>query len=126
MQNFYGAKWAMMQDIYLANAIKRALSIGLIANEDLFLTDTIVMEKLTNSQDKHIQESLYQCQVPLEKSSNMIYKKEWFKPKFRGIDPLVFVDGELVRLTKLDMLFENYYHAVKKWCDDGFEIEVPE
>jgi hypothetical protein len=112
-----------MQNIYLANAIKRALAIGLIKNEDLFLTDAIVLEKLMNSQDGHIQYNLEQCQTPLKKVSRP-YRQEWFRPKFRGIDPLVLVGDKFVRLTELDFMFKNYYFAVQAWCNDGFIIDI--
>jgi HD superfamily phosphohydrolase len=125
-QTFWGAKWNVMLNIYFARAIKRALEIKLIRNEDLFSTDEFVLEKLKKSDDNKIQNYLQQCETQPEKIEGVSYsKKEVFRPKFRGIDPLVLENGEMRRLTEVDIMFRCYYEAVKEWCQKGFEIEVP-
>ena len=124
-QNFWGARWNTSMNIHFANALKRALQLKLITIKDLFSTDRIVMNKLIKNQDHLIQLNLQQCKQPIDKIPGKNYKTETFKPKFRGIDPLI-VDksGKMHRLTQLDNMFRNHYEAVKKWCKDGFEIDI--
>lgn len=124
-QNFWGSKWNTSMNIHLANALKRALDLKLITVKELFSTDDIVMNKLVKNQDHLIQLNLQQCKMPLEKIPGKKYKTESFKPKFRGIDPLIKKEnGKFVRLTKLDHMFKNHYEAVKKWCNDGFDLDI--
>lgn len=124
-QNFWGAKWNTSMNIHFANALKRALKLKIITTNDLFSTDRIVMNKLIKNQDHFIQLNLQQCKQPIDKIPGKRYKKEFFTPKFRGIDPLVLIEsGSMQRLTELDHMFRNHYEAVKKWCKDGFEIDI--
>jgi hypothetical protein len=113
-------------NIHFAAAIRRALAIELIHMEDLFATDDVVMTKLTKSDDSIINDNLKQCENYDEKLPGRRYETKKFIPKFRGIDPLVKdeISRELVRLSTLDPMFDSYYHAVKKWCSDGFEIAI--
>lgn len=124
-QNFWGAKWNMMMNIHLANALKRALELKIITKDDLFSTDEIVMNKLTKSGDSIIRLNMQQCQEPLSKISDQKYRTEKFFPKFRGIDPLIRKkDGKFVRLSEIDIMFKNNYDTVRKWCKDGYELEI--
>jgi HD superfamily phosphohydrolase len=125
-QNFWGAKWNTSMNIHFAAAIRRALAIGLIRMEDLFSTDDVVMAKLTKSDDSIVNDNLKQCENYSAKLSERKYETKKFTPKFRGIDPLVMdtKSGKLVKLATLDPMFESQYHAVKKWCSDGFEIDI--
>lgn len=124
-QNFWGAKWNMIMNIHLANALKRALELKIITKDDLFSKDKIVMNKLATSADSIIQLNMLQCQEPLSKISEQKYRTEKFFPKFRGIDPLIRrKDGEFVRLSEIDIMFKNNYDTVKKWCKDGYELEI--
>ena len=126
-QNFWGAKWDISLYIHFANALKRALELKLITVDDLFSTDNIVMNKLTKNQDRIIQLNLQQCKEPLVKIHGKKYKTIFYKPKFRGIDPFVQNEtGKLVRLSKIDPLFKNYYDSVREWCEKGYELDVLE
>jgi hypothetical protein len=78
--------------MHLANAIRRALNLKIITKSDLFLTDTVIMDKLTKSQDHIIQLNLQQYKCPIERIPRKTHKTEFFKPKFRGIDLLDYLN----------------------------------
>ena len=126
-QNFWGAKWNTMMNIHFANALKRAIEINLINKEELFSTDDAILNKLRKSDDKIIKANLKQCDKPLNKLDGQRYKSEKFYPKFRGIDPLIRRNsGDFVRLSEIDTMFKSNYDTIKKWCQDGYEIEILE
>jgi hypothetical protein len=80
---------------------------------------------MQKSNDSKIQRYINQCNTPLEEIEGVIYKTEMFRPKFRGINPLVLENGSMLRLTDVDIMFCNYYEIVKEWCNRGFEVEIP-
>lgn len=125
-QNFWGAKWNISMNIHLAAALRRALHMKLIQYKHLYLTDTVIMRKLLRNQDKYIQTFIQQCRQPLNKIPGQKYEVLEFKPKFRGIDPLVQdpKSGKIVRLTELNIIFQNHYDSVREWCQKGYSINV--
>lgn len=125
-QNFWGAKWNTLMNIHLAAALRRALKLKLIKYDDLYTTDSVVMRKLLKNQDKFLQTCIQQCKIPMDKIPGQSYVIIHFKPKFRGIDPLIKNSkiGKLVHLTEIDMIFKHHYEAVQEWCKHGYEINV--
>ena len=124
-QNFWGSKWNTTMNIHFANALKRAIELKIISEDELFSTDSVVLNKLLKSGDGVIKLNLQQCEKPLEKIPGQNYKSEKFYPKFRCIDPLIKQSsGKFVRLSEIDVMFKSNYDAVKKWCRDGFEVDV--
>ncbi|MBQ7524652.1 MAG: hypothetical protein IJT08_03535, partial [Alphaproteobacteria bacterium] len=124
-QNFWGARWNTSMNIHFSNALKRAVDLKLLTMKDIFTTDAEVLKKVTESDDEVIKLNLQQCEQPVSRIPGKSYKTEFFKPKFRGVNPLVKdKSGKLRRLTELDPMFRNYYESVKKWCDEGFEIDI--
>ena len=123
-QNFWGSKWNVALNIHLANALRRALELKIINKADLFLTDTVIMNKLAKNQDRIIQLNLMQCKQPLEKMKDMKYRTESFTPKFRGIDPLVLDNEKTVRLTAIDPEFKAHHDEIRDWCQKGFYVDI--
>jgi HD superfamily phosphohydrolase len=123
--NFWGAKWNTEMNIHMAQALKRAIELNEITLKELYDTDDAIMKKLCKIRDHVVIANLQQCKNPLVKIKNHKYVKRFFKPKFRGVDPWVKgKDGILVRLSGISVIFKNYYEAVKKWCADGFEMDI--
>lgn len=124
-QNFWGAKWNTSMNIHFANALKRALKLKILTSKDMFSTDKSVVNKLIKNQDQIIQLNLQQCKQPVSRINGKKYKKQQFYPKFRGVDPLVIDrQGNLKRLSGIDIMFKNHYNEVKLWCKTGFEIDI--
>jgi len=124
-QNFWGAKWNTSMNIHFANALKRALKLKILTSKDMFSTDKSIVNKLIKNQDRIIQLNLQQCKQPITRIQGQKYKKQVFHPKFRGIDPLIInQQGNLKRLSEVDIMFKNHYNEVKSWCKSGFEIDI--
>ncbi|MDR1488418.1 MAG: hypothetical protein LBI26_01600 [Holosporales bacterium] len=124
-QNFWGAKWNVAMNMHLAKALKRAIKIKLLKNSDLYLTDSVVMQKLTKNQDSFIHFMLEQTKRPLSKIPGKKYNSVKFIPKFRGIDPLIKLeDGSFKKLTEMDYMFKHHYDSVKAWCAEGYYVDV--
>lgn len=85
----------------LAAMVKRALSLGVIVKDDLLGTDDVVLAKIRASDDplfilffRWIAEG---APIELGDSTSPIVARE----KFRWADPLVVVDGKLIKTTEL-------------------------
>jgi hypothetical protein len=110
---------------HLGKALKRAISIGAISESDIYSTDDIVMQKISNCKDEQVQLYIRQCDQQLKRIDGKTYHTEHFIPKFRGIDPLIKRgDGSVVRLTELSQEFKEVYESVKEWCSSGFDFYV--
>ena len=124
-QNFWGAKWNTSMNIHFANILKRALKLKILSKKDMFSTDRAVINKIIKNQDHIIQLNLQQCKQPLTLIKGKKYTKQFFSPKFRGVDPLVIDDnGKLRRLSDIDIMFKNHYNEIKSWCKAGFEMDI--
>ena len=110
---------------YFSSALKQALDIGLIDEERLqFGQDQEIMEILENSRDNIIVEIMSKCKN-IEKYFGVMDSgySTYITPKFRGINPLVKVQGNLVRLTDISEVFKSEYFAIKDWCTKGYGIK---
>jgi hypothetical protein len=125
-QNFWGALWNTRANKHLARAIIRAVEIGNLTDEDLFTTDIAVLKKLKSSNDEYIKLCLQHCDEPLLEIKEKSYEIQKFKPKFRGIDPLIKNEktGEFCRLSSLNLMFGNAFNELKKWCETGYEVKL--
>jgi HD superfamily phosphohydrolase len=125
-EKFWGAKWNTSMNIHFAMALKRALHLKIIQMEDLFTTDDVVLKKLKESKDQVIVLCLKQCEQPTKEIPGQSYDEKPFKPKFRGIDPLIKNEEteEFRRLSEIDQKFKNSYEAVKKWCQQGYNMAI--
>jgi HD superfamily phosphohydrolase len=124
-QYFWGADWNVSMNTHLGKALKRAISIGAISEADIYSTDDIVMQKISNCKDEQVQLYIRQCDQQLKRIDGKTYHTEHFTPKFRGIDPLIKRgDGSIVRLTELNQEFKEVYESVKEWCSSGFDFYV--
>ena len=107
---------------WIATAINKAFEIGLFSQEEFCTSvDALIWEKLESSKDATIQEMLYKiinweefCEQGTEKNFDKHYKS-----KFRGVDPLVEVEGKLVRLTSANTEYAECYNAAKKRMQTG-------
>ena len=108
----------------LADAILRALEIGVLSKEEIhFGTDQVVWNKLVFAQDSIIQEKMdrvihfnnFYEEVEAQEGTDFCIKS-----KFRGIDPWILVEGIPFRLTSLDSTLYKEYEISKKRVAGGF------
>jgi uncharacterized protein len=91
--------------LVLSDILKMALSKGIINKDDFWKTDKEVFEKLLASEDKYSIDRLNLLKDKLR----IVEGKEGFllKKKFRYIDPEVFLNGEVRRLSEVSLDYKN-------------------
>lgn len=109
------ASWANFREVGLyeltAQAIRRGLEIGVIVQDDFWLTDAVLWHKLQNAADAQLQALL--AQVTLETQFVWDEANPTFivSTKLRAIDPDVWHEGELRPLSTLDPKFATQREA---------------
>ncbi len=110
---------------YFSAALGQALDIGIIDEKSLhFGQDQEIMDILEDSQDVTISQMIEKCRN-IEENFEVTDSEYdlYMTPKFRGIDPLVKADQELIRLTQMNPDFKREYDEIKKWCIEGYGIK---
>lgn len=124
-QNFWASKWNVFINIHFAKAVRRLINLGILSEKDMFKTDSFIMEKVKNQlQDPIVKTYWDQCDHYDQKQPHLSYQTIKIQPKFRGVNPFVKIQGNLVRLTELDVLFKNYFECVQDWCQKGYELDI--
>jgi len=96
-----------------AHALRRALEIKLLTIEDIhFSTDPIVWDKLWISNDATIANCMQKI-VNYEQNPQLYDTASLLVGKFRGLDPLVQKNDQLVKLTHIDAEYCKEYNRVK-------------
>ncbi|MCA9391634.1 HD domain-containing protein [candidate division WWE3 bacterium] len=96
--------------LLFAKALKRALELGVISEDDFFTDDETVMQKLQSTNDDEIRTLLEKLSPGKEFSYASESESDYYssnKPRF--VDPLVEVEGELVRLSDKITNFKEYF-----------------
>ncbi len=125
-QYLWGSPYNQAINHWSGQMLKRAIDIQLV-NRDTFHfgIDQQVLEKLQDSSDPEIQMYLEKCknfQHHYKVVSNDDFDIQT-KPKFRGIDPWVRVNGKLLRLTQIDKDYAREYKRVKLYVQKGIRIK---
>lgn len=99
----------------LARALKKALELGKLAEEDLFKTDTEVMKILEDIDDPEVSKYLER----LNPQTKFVYANEseaefYGHNKPRVVDPWVEVDGKLVRISEITPRLKEFFDHYKK------------
>lgn len=100
----------------LANLIKRGLELSVITNDDLhFSVDETVWEKLVSYQDEQMQRfvNLINNHQTAYQEGTKEQHDQYFKGKFRGLDPLVLTENGTQRLSSIDTDFVQYCDAAR-------------
>lgn len=126
-QEFWGVPWNCVFYELFAKILKDALKLNLIDLKDLKTgTDENILKKVNASSDPSIQENLKKL-----RNIHQIYSVTTFdkgdlniKPKFRGVDPFVLVQGNMKRLSELDQTYKTEFERVKAWCAKGYGINL--
>lgn len=100
--NHWGAYEAAARYYHFSNVLRLALQRGVITHSDFLKDDEYVVKKLENSGNREILDGLdYLRQKPLP----VVEKGKIVHKKFRYIDPPFLYNGDLVKLTSVDMEF---------------------
>ncbi|WP_341756480.1 hypothetical protein [Candidatus Tisiphia endosymbiont of Nemotelus nigrinus] len=122
---FWGSEWnAVIYDCFV-KILKRAVDINLITKDELhFGVDKQVLTKLQKSKDVKLQKLFKEYSHKIKTFSIVEFGKGQIniKPKFRGIDPMVYYNGKYQLLSKIDKNFSHNFNLVKEWCQKGYGI----
>lgn len=109
----------------LSGALKRALDLGELVEDDLFKTDEELMRMLKAMSDSKIQELISR----LSPSTSFVFTESGDAEfegnnKTRVVDPLVLNNGELVRVSELvPRLSEMFDHFKKTYKYKGVKVK---
>jgi uncharacterized protein len=126
-QVLWDSPWNCIMNRYCADMLNHALKIGLISLDDIYFgTDENILEILMKSDDLYLQRILRKCKNVHYSFTVVQYGKGTvnIKPKFRGVDPLILVDGMYKQLSSLDSIFKEEFERVKEWCSEGYGIII--
>lgn len=123
--------WGGPQDHFInenmANALKRALHIGLLTNDDIhFSVDDVIWDILRTTNDPiittHMNNIMHYKKIiaitDIESGDFVV------KSKFRGLDPLIATAHGLQRLTNLNDDYKSEYNRVKQQVTDGWYVRL--
>ena len=109
-----------------AQILQKALNDKLITKDEMhFGTDKAILKKLQKSNDPTIKELLKKCENIYAHFTIVAYGNGEFnfKPKFRGINPLVRIKkNKFKMLTEIDASFKKEFELTKKWCETGYGV----
>ncbi len=129
---FTNTLWAEAENLlvyhWTAQALRRAIELNEITMEEIhFSVDEVALNKLLNSQDALIRQLMGQCYSRQQcYAVQTVSTEEWdlhLTGKFRGIDPLVRINGSFQRLTALDEGFAGIWNETKQHVAQGFYIK---
>jgi uncharacterized protein len=109
----------------MACALKKALATGLITSHDIhFSTDDIIWNILCCSEDTGINSCFDNIRFYKELVVVTDHDKGDFviTNKFRGLNPWVKVEDELMRLTEVDDEYKSEYERVQKQVTQGWGV----
>jgi len=106
-----------------AEALKKALEIGLIKEEEFYGVEKEIVSKLENSNSKFIIDKLDLLIKGFIIKYN-VHNGVRVRGKFRFVNPEVLVDGEIKRLSEIDSFYSSYLNLQKKLFDEIKYVET--
>ena len=126
-QDCWGSGTEYVLSMWLAEAILRGLDIQIISMDDIrFGIDQEIWNRLLISDDPIIQKNMHMISHPSSYHS-LVSKEEanlFIISKFRGIDPLIVVDGKRVSLTTTDPILAQEFQTAKDRMSNGWCIKI--
>ena len=124
-RKIYSSPGAIFYHTMLAEALKIALDKKIISQDDLFTTDDEVKGKLVSSGDQAILERMSLISektklVPADKIDCDYH----LKVKIRVVDPKIFLNGKLKRLSEIDGAYEKTLAESKNLQKEGHFIKI--
>ena len=123
-KNHWGSPSKMFRWHIFSQAIKSALSKGIIRLNDFDRDDNYIMDKLINSNDPKIRRVLttLRSQRPLNYQINESKPLVTLKKKFRYVDPLFVEGGDLKKYSKADLSFMRIIEEEKSKNTNGVAL----
>ncbi|MFN7709747.1 MAG: hypothetical protein ACK5O7_02125 [Holosporales bacterium] len=121
----YGHMENMIIYHWSAQMVRRAIELGLLTRDQMhFGTDREVLNVLVMAKDPMIQDLLTKCRNPSRYAVEVTDEPFdlLLKTKFRGVDPLVWHQGQVQRLSHIDAAFRKVYEANQKRVAQGHKV----
>jgi HD superfamily phosphohydrolase len=128
-QNCWGSRTEYVLSMWLAEAILRGLETQLLDMEDIrFGRDQEIWDRLSMSDDPLIHKKMEMIFDPYRYHSAASKEEAnlYIISKFRGIDPLIMVEGKRVRLTSTDPILAEEFQTAKESMRRGYYIKIRE
>lgn len=121
-RNYLSSRW-------LADSLLRAIELGSITFHQLHRsTDQPIWECLLDHRDPLIQKKMLQV-LNADKYFHIVDRQESdliIGSKFRGIDPIIKLENQLVRLSSLDPQIHREFLLVKQMVKEGWPVKLVE
>lgn len=125
-ETLWGAAWEALAYRFTADALRKAFEIGIVTFDEFhFSTDSLVWNKLAASTDERIAERVHLMQ----NIHDIFYLTELgqedllIRLKFRGVDPLVLHEGQIMPLTQASPEYYTEYQRVKEVMARGWPVK---
>ena len=126
-QNCWGGPFNDITSSWLAEAILRAIDLGVLSQQDFhYGADQEIWEKLMLHEDPIIKEKMKMIANPLDFFSIIDVAEDAdliVRSKFRGINPWILIGSECKRITELDDQLAEEYVKTKQMMSNGFLIK---
>ncbi len=123
-RNIWGSPTNGITYRILGSLLRYAVDTQWITAHDIhFSQDDVIWNTLHEADDEHIRAYLF---LLYRHQTLSFYDAEkydfWVQAKFRGIDPWVYVNGEMIRLSAYDDEFARLYHEAYTAVTNGWPI----
>lgn len=126
-RDLWGSAWNGFINYCCAQAIKRAVALGIISHDDIhFGVDIDLWQRLINSSDAIIVEYIKRCKQYKQKHTVVPANEPYdyyYKPKCRAVNPLVKTDTGFKRLTDVYDEYAVEYQQLQDVCRAGYYIK---
>lgn len=124
----FAAPWNVISYQWAGDMLRYALEHSIISREEMhFSSDDIIWHRLVQHTDSHIK----QCMKKIMSCTHEYTAVDPQHPgavhvrtKFRGVNPLVQIDGALMRLTEIDAEFKKEFERVKALMNQGLYVKL--
>lgn len=124
----WGSPSSLLTGIYTSKALKLLVDQKFILLEDIQYnkSDDEIWQILVNSNIPEVQKIVKQI-INVDKTFKIVPEGKHdmiLKGKFSGLDPLIQINGKLVRLTTYDANYRKEFNRIKKFKARGWPIEL--
>lgn len=127
-QNCWGSPTNYLTSRWLADAILRGVELGDITFSEIhFGADQLIWEKLIQHRDPVIQTNIHKVLNHTDYFTLIDSFEDadlFIKSKFRGINPWISTDTEVLRLTEVDEEIQKEFTEVKQKVEKGWPVKL--
>lgn len=123
-EEHWGGPRATLRYHLMGKALKLGLREGIIEEKDLYKTDSHVIEKLRDGNNKEINNILQKLEGEINFRTNVENPDFSLKKKFRYIDPLYIENEEVKRLSQRDEEYRKMLKDMEEKNKRGINVKI--